>query len=112
MSGSQIVAGTFLILVKIPFRSWAAVAGTGIAVLAIVWLFVLQPYQKSRILDVADPGRDPLASGYQANQSRSRSTKDFRAGCTSSPSSLPSSSTSCRALDVSCVGTSTATSTR
>jgi rod shape determining protein RodA len=65
-----LVAATFLVFVKIPFRSWAAVAGTAVAVLAIVWLFVLAPYQKSRILDVADPGRDPLASGYQANQSR------------------------------------------
>jgi rod shape determining protein RodA len=64
------VASTYLLFVKIPFRSWAAVAGTALAALAIVWLFVLEPYQKSRILDVADPGRDPLASGYQANQSR------------------------------------------
>jgi rod shape determining protein RodA len=64
------VASTYVLFVKIPFRSWAAVAGTALAVLAIAWLFVLEPYQKSRILDVADPGRDPLASGYQANQSR------------------------------------------
>jgi len=64
------VAGTYLIFVRIPIRSWAAVAGTALAVLAIVWFFVLADYQKSRIRDVADPGRDPLASGYQANQSR------------------------------------------
>jgi rod shape determining protein RodA len=64
------VASTYLLFVKIPVRSWAAVAGPAIAVLAIVWLFVLAPYQKSRILDVVDPARDPLASGYQANQSR------------------------------------------
>lgn len=64
------VASTYLLFVKVPFRSWAAVAGTALAILAIVWLFVLAPYQKSRILDVADPARDPLASGYQANQSR------------------------------------------
>jgi rod shape determining protein RodA len=65
-----LVASTYLLFVRIPIRSWAAVAGTAVAVLAIVWLFVLAPYQKSRILDVADPARDPLASGYQANQSR------------------------------------------
>jgi rod shape determining protein RodA len=64
------VASTYLLFVKVPFRSWAVVAGTALAVLAIVWLFVLAPYQKSRILDVVDPARDPLASGYQANQSR------------------------------------------
>ena len=64
------VAATYLIFVRIPIRSWAAVAGTALAVLAIVWVFVLADYQQSRILDVVDPGRDPLASGYQANQSR------------------------------------------
>jgi rod shape determining protein RodA len=65
-----LIAATYLPLVRIPVKSWLAVAGTAVAVLAAVWLFVLAPYQKSRILDVADPGRDPLASGYQANQSR------------------------------------------
>jgi len=65
-----LIAATYLPLVRIPLRAWLAVAGTAIAVLAAVWLFVLAPYQKSRILDVLDPGRDPLASGYQANQSR------------------------------------------
>jgi len=64
------VAATYLVFVRIPIRSWAVVAGTALAVLAIIWFFVLADYQKSRILDVADPGRDPLASGYQANQSR------------------------------------------
>ena len=38
--------------------------------LATLWVFVLAPYQRDRILDVVDPLRDPLASGYQANQSR------------------------------------------
>ncbi|RIL06016.1 MAG: rod shape-determining protein RodA [Proteobacteria bacterium] len=64
------VACTYLLFVRIPLRSWAAVAGTAVAILAVVWLFALAPYQKSRILDVVDPARDPLASGYQANQSR------------------------------------------
>jgi rod shape determining protein RodA len=64
------VACTYLLFVRIPIRSWAAVAGTALATLAIIWLFVLAPYQKSRILDVVDPARDPLASGYQGNQSR------------------------------------------
>ena len=41
-----------------------------IAALAVLWLFGLQPYQRERILDVVDSGRDPLASGYQVNQSR------------------------------------------
>jgi rod shape determining protein RodA len=65
-----LIAVTYLLFVRIPTRSWLAVAGTGLAVLAAIWLFALAPYQQSRILDVVDPGRDPLASGYQANQSR------------------------------------------
>lgn len=67
---TMMVASTYLLFVKVPFRSWAIIAGTALAILAIVWIFVLAPYQKSRILDVVDPARDPLASGYQANQSR------------------------------------------
>ncbi len=38
--------------------------------LVSLWMFGLAPYQQRRILDVIDPGRDPLASGYQAIQSR------------------------------------------
>ena len=41
-----------------------------LAALAALWTFALAPYQKERILAVVDPGRDPLASGYQVNQSR------------------------------------------
>jgi len=67
---TMLIAGTYLLFVRIPARAWLAVAGTGLAVLAAVWMFALEPYQKSRILDVLDPARDPLASGYQANQSR------------------------------------------
>ena len=65
-----LVGSTYMGLVRIPKRAWAGVAVLGAAVLACLWLFVFQPYQRERILDVIDPGRDPLASGYQVNQSR------------------------------------------
>jgi rod shape determining protein RodA len=65
-----LVGSTYLGLTRIRARTWAAVAVLGLAVLVSLWLFVLQPYQRSRLLDVVDPGRDPLASGYQVNQSR------------------------------------------
>lgn len=65
-----LIGCTYLLFVRIPLRAWLAVAGTALAMLAAIWLFALEPYQKSRILDVIDPARDPLASGYQANQSR------------------------------------------
>ena len=61
---------TYLPLTNIPSRAWIAVALSGLAVLAAIWMLALEPYQKDRILDVMNPGRDPLASGYQANQSR------------------------------------------
>ena len=64
------IGSTYLLFVRIPTRAWIAVGSAALAVLAAVWMFGLEPYQKSRILDVVDPGRDPLASGYQANQSR------------------------------------------
>lgn len=37
--------------------------------LVFAWLFLLQPFQKSRILNFLDPSRDPLGSGYNARQS-------------------------------------------
>jgi rod shape determining protein RodA len=65
-----LIGGTYLLLVRIPWRAWAGVALLGLAALAALWTFSLAPYQKERILTVIDPGRDPLASGYQMNQSR------------------------------------------
>jgi rod shape determining protein RodA len=49
---------------------WAGIAVLGIVGLISLWMFGLEPYQQRRILDVIDPGRDPLDSGYQAIQSR------------------------------------------
>jgi rod shape determining protein RodA len=65
-----LVASTYLAFVRIPWRGWAGVALLGVAAFAALWVFFLAPYQRSRILDVVDPGRDPLASGYQVIQSR------------------------------------------
>lgn len=65
-----LIGSTYFALVRIPWRAWLGVAVLGLAALAAVWSFALAPYQKERILSVVDPGRDPLASGYQANQSR------------------------------------------
>ncbi len=65
-----LIGSTFLAFVRLPKRAWAGVALLAIAALAGAWLFMFQPYQRVRILDLIDPGRDPLASGYQVNQSR------------------------------------------
>jgi rod shape determining protein RodA len=64
-----LVACTYLPFVRIPWRAWFGVAVVALTVLVTLWMFVLQPYQQRRILAVVDPGRDPLASGYQVNQS-------------------------------------------
>lgn len=65
-----LVAATYLPLVRIPWRSWIAIAALGVVAMAMLWTFGLKSYQQQRILDFVDPGRDPLASGYQAMQSR------------------------------------------
>ncbi len=65
-----LIGATYISLVRIPWRSWVVVGAVGVAVLVTLWMFVLAPYQQRRILDVVDPGRDPLSSGYQAIQSR------------------------------------------
>jgi rod shape determining protein RodA len=65
-----LIGSTYVALVRIPWRAWAAVVVLALAAFAALWSFGLAPYQKERILAVVDPGRDPLASGYQVNQSR------------------------------------------
>lgn len=67
---TMLIAATYLAFVRIPWRAWAALAGAGVLVLVGVWRFVLKDYQQKRILDFIDPSRDPLASGYQAIQSK------------------------------------------
>jgi len=65
-----LIGSTYLAFTRIPWRAWVGVAFIGVATLISLWMFVLEPYQQRRILDVIDPGRDPLSSGYQAIQSR------------------------------------------
>jgi rod shape determining protein RodA len=65
-----LIGSTYFAFVRVPWRAWVGVAALGVVALISVWMFLLQPYQQRRILDVIDPGRDPLASGYQAIQSR------------------------------------------
>ena len=63
------IACSYLPFVRIPIFAWIAIALSGAASLVTIWLFALAPYQRSRILDVIDPSRDPLGSGYQVLQS-------------------------------------------
>jgi rod shape determining protein RodA len=65
-----LIGSTYLVFVHIPWRAWIGVVVLALAALAAMWTFGLANYQKERVLAVVDPGRDLLASGYQANQSR------------------------------------------
>ena len=65
-----LIGSTFLVVVRIPLRAWLTVGALAVVAVGLLWTFALAPYQKDRILTVVDPGRDPLASGYQATQSR------------------------------------------
>jgi rod shape determining protein RodA len=65
-----LIAATFLAFVRIPIRAWAVVAAGAVGSLAVLWKFVLEQYQRDRVLQVLDPSRDPLASGYQHIQSK------------------------------------------
>jgi len=46
-----------------------AMAGAGLAVTPLIWLYVLQPYQRDRLLAFINPYRDPLGEGYNLIQS-------------------------------------------
>jgi rod shape determining protein RodA len=65
-----LIGSTYFAFVRVPWRAWAGIAVLAVVGLISLWMFGLEEYQQRRILDVVDPGRDPLASGYQAIQSR------------------------------------------
>jgi rod shape determining protein RodA len=65
-----LISSTYLPLMRIRGRSWFGMGLVAIAALALLWFYGLDAYHHRRILDFIDPGRDPLASGYQVNQSR------------------------------------------
>jgi rod shape determining protein RodA len=64
-----LIGSTYLVFVRIPKRAWAGVAVLAVVALAGAWTFVFDDYQRERILNLLDPERDKLASGYQVNQS-------------------------------------------
>jgi len=50
---------------------WLAVSAIGVvAMVPVVWAYVLKDYQKQRLVSFMDPTADPLGSGYQLQQSQ------------------------------------------
>ncbi|TSC84001.1 MAG: Uncharacterized protein G01um101413_804 [Parcubacteria group bacterium Gr01-1014_13] len=51
-------------------RLYVILLVTGVALLAVTsWFFFLKDYQKDRLANFVNPGRDPLGSGYNVTQS-------------------------------------------
>lgn len=67
----MIMASGFFVLffAGISWRVLFAAAGSLVAVLPIMWLYVMKDYQKTRVLTLLDPTQDPLGDGYHIIQS-------------------------------------------
>lgn len=57
------------LFVKLKWSTLAALAGAGVALLPLIWLY-LKPYQRQRIWTFLNPESDPLGSGYHIIQSK------------------------------------------
>ncbi len=64
-----VLAG-MLILGGLPRAVWITLIVLAIVGAAASWKYVLQPYQKERVLTVLQPERDPFGAGYQVRQSK------------------------------------------
>lgn len=67
----MIMASGFFVLffAGISWRVLFAAAGSLVAIIPIMWLYVMKDYQKTRVLTLFDPTRDPLGDGYHIIQS-------------------------------------------
>ncbi|MDA1000995.1 MAG: rod shape-determining protein RodA, partial [bacterium] len=63
------IAACMVLTVGVRKRVLFSLAGIGLATAPIGWFF-LREYQRSRILTVFNPNRDPLGAGYQSLQSK------------------------------------------
>ncbi len=60
---------SMLLLNGMPKRYIISILLIGVSVLPLLINFVLQPYQRARIIAFVDPGIDPLGAGWAINQS-------------------------------------------
>ncbi len=67
-----IVAGLWMamvLLAGIPVRHLLLLAGGGVAIVSLLWIFAFAPYQKARIMTFVHPLADISGAGYNAFQS-------------------------------------------
>ncbi|MGI9309327.1 MAG: rod shape-determining protein RodA [Gammaproteobacteria bacterium] len=62
--------GIIIFLAGIGLRVLLAAAAAGLLALPAMWNFVMQDYQKQRVLTLLDPESDPLGAGYHIIQSK------------------------------------------
>ncbi len=65
-----LIAGSITLFVKVERRVMLSCIGLCIAAIPLAWFFLLKGYQKSRVLTLFNPERDPLGSGYHIIQSK------------------------------------------
>ncbi|MFW0837663.1 MAG: rod shape-determining protein RodA [Candidatus Komeilibacteria bacterium] len=69
---AAVIFGTWLVLLfftKLPRRYFAYLLALLVAGAAILWFFVLLPYQQARLVSFLQPEQDALGSGYNVQQS-------------------------------------------
>ncbi|MEI7973498.1 MAG: rod shape-determining protein RodA [Bdellovibrio sp.] len=64
------ISGSMIFFMKI--RRWILAAVVTLAAIAVpvMWSYVLRDYQKNRVLNFINPGKDPRGTGYNSIQSR------------------------------------------
>ncbi|MFA6427987.1 MAG: rod shape-determining protein RodA [Candidatus Buchananbacteria bacterium] len=55
---------------KMPIKYWLVIVGLALVVGAVGWLWLLQDFQKDRILTFFDPSLDPYGRGYNVTQAK------------------------------------------
>jgi rod shape determining protein RodA len=64
------VLGIGVFLAGMPFRYWAALGVLGVGACIFSYQYILEDYQRGRIVSFMNPEADPRGSGYQVVQSK------------------------------------------
>lgn len=71
--GSALLLGLFwfgmMLVLRVRMRYVLGLLALGAVFSAVAWFFVLQPYQKDRLITFVNPEHDPLGAGYNITQS-------------------------------------------